>query len=137
MNRDWMADQLEFADISSTYRTVVTGLLNVLERWELNNDEAAEVMELTLKLVNGVAIYEFPNEGVWAPAMRGFLSVGDTVRVKADAYKSDASVLHNGRPGTIVAIRYGDIIVRYTDGLEPNPDLGVRHFPDALEKRIG
>ena len=43
--------------------------------------------------------------------------------------------IHNGRRGKIVSIRYGDIIVKTTDGKEPMME-GFHYTPQQLEKRV-
>jgi len=67
--------------------------------------------------------------------MPGYLTVGDEVRVKTNAYSGELGVLHNGRRCRIVGIRYGDIIVNTIDDIEPRLS-GTRHSPYALEKRV-
>jgi hypothetical protein len=61
--------------------------------------------------------------------------VGDIVRVRNDAYTGKLAPIHNGRPGVIVAIRSGDIIVNLTDMEEPEIS-GAHYSPEVLEKRV-
>jgi hypothetical protein len=69
------------------------------------------------------------------PAQAGFLVVADEVRVKWNAFDGDKGKIHNGRRGKIVSIRYGDIIVKTTDGKEPVLE-GFHYTPQQLEKRV-
>lgn len=61
------------------------------------------------------------------------MSVGDVVRVKDDAYKTDIGVVHNGRICEILEIHYGDVIVRSIDDRAPVL-LRTHHSPDVLQK---
>jgi hypothetical protein len=72
---------------------------------------------------------------VWVTAQPGQLKVADIVRVKSDAFSGELGALHNGRRGTIIAIRYGDIIVNSNDDKNPKID-GAHYSPYHLEKRI-
>ena len=44
-------------------------------------------------------------------------------------------MLHNGRRGVVVGVRYGDVIVKMTDGKEPALE-GAHYPPQKLEKLI-
>ena len=61
--------------------------------------------------------------------------VADEVRVKWNAFDGEMGKLHNGRRGKVVSIRYGDIIVKTTDGKEPVLE-GFHYTPQQLEKRV-
>jgi hypothetical protein len=43
--------------------------------------------------------------------------------------------IHNGRRGSVVGVRYGDVIFNDTDGKNP-PLKGVHYSPYKLEKRL-
>jgi hypothetical protein len=65
----------------------------------------------------------------------GFIKVSEVVRVKADAFDGELGALHNGRKGVVVGVRYGDVIIKSTDGKEPI--LEGAHYPPAkLEKLV-
>jgi hypothetical protein len=72
---------------------------------------------------------------MWIPLQPGQVTVADVVRVKADAFSDKLGPIHNGRKGTVVAVRYGDIIVNSTDGKTPELK-GVHYSPYKLEKRV-
>jgi hypothetical protein len=78
---------------------------------------------------------EVASNEVWIPALPGQLVVGDEVRVLANAFSDSVGVSHNGRRGRVVAIRYGDVIFKSTDGKEPVLE-GTHYSPYKLEKRI-
>ena len=64
-----------------------------------------------------------------------YVLVGDEVRVKSNAYDGDTGVMHNGRRGKVVAVRYGDIIFKSNDNKEPVLD-GTHYTPYQLQKRV-
>ena len=52
-----------------------------------------------------------------------------------DAYEGDLGRVHNGRRGKVVAVRYGDVIFKSTDGKSPVLD-GAHYTPYKLEKLV-
>lgn len=119
-----------------TTRLLVVRLLEMYWRSGLEDPELERAVSLFLALARGHALPTARQaEHRWAQARPGQLVVRDYVRVRMDAYQGGLGKAHNGRSGPIVAIRHGDIIVRYDDG-GPVPAMGVRHSPHVLEKRI-
>lgn len=116
-----------------------TALLALLETWnaqKLSDNQLKETIEYFSKLAAGENIYEDKTvDEVWVPAMPGQLTVGDEVRVLSNAFSDKAGVTHNGRRGKIIAIRYGDVIFKSTDGKTPDLE-GVHYSPYKLEKRV-
>jgi hypothetical protein len=55
--------------------------------------------------------------------------------VRADAFEGQLGTLHNGRRGVVVGVRYGDVIIKTTDGKTPVLE-GAHYPPDKLEKLI-
>lgn len=138
--RAWAIQQLGEAEASEQEASLV---LRLLEEWwddEFKPDLAGDVWKALgyfEQLARGKAL-EPPEQAQfeWLQAQPGQLVVRDWVRVKADGYDGKAGQYHNGRAGVIVAIRSGDIHVRYEDG-GPVPAMGAcRHSPHKLEKRI-
>ena len=111
----------------------------MLETWnaqKLSDNQLKETKEYFSKLAAGENIYEDKTvDEVWVPAMPGQLTVGDEVRVLSNAFSDKAGVTHNGRRGKIIAIRYGDVIFKSTDGKTPDLE-GVHYSPYKLEKRV-
>ena len=67
----------------------------------------------------------------WIPALPRSLHPGDKVRVRHDAYpQGSPGYAHNGREGTVMAIRRG-IIVGYT-----GTSTGIRHEIERLERQV-
>jgi len=115
-------------------------VISLLKTWgELsfpNEVQQDKALKLFSSLAKAEAIVE-ETEGVWKPVQVGFmLQVGDTVRVRKDAFSGNAGRTHNGRIGRVLAKRSGDIIVRSTDGQLPFLD-GAHYPPSALEVKVG
>lgn len=135
--RAWARDQMGKANTPEQHRVFIEQLLSVYWSKALTGQASEIVLSTFTDLAQGHALVAEPVEdtSVWVQAKPGFLTVGDTVRVKSDAYSGDAGLAHNGRPAVITAIRSGDIHVRYTDD-KPSITGFIRHSPYKLEKRI-
>jgi len=134
--RKWAHSQMEEAKVAQPIETAV---LRLLEVWWTQN-HTNESRTLTLDTFNRLArgwtlVLADPVEERWVQAKPGMIVRSNIVRVKSDAYQGDAGEVHNGRRGRVVAIRYGDIIVKYEDGKHPAFE-GVHHSPHVLEKLI-
>jgi hypothetical protein len=134
---DWINNQLDRARIQPTARDLITDLLDFWEGVEVSDDVAANALDVFRELAQGHSLLPTNDNGeeTWVAVQRGTVVVGNEVRVKHDAFTGQAGTLHNGRRGKVVGIRYGDIIVRSTDGVEPFLD-GTHYAPDKLERRI-
>jgi hypothetical protein len=135
--RRWARDQLEVAEATEGETRLV---MRMLEQWWEDglsgSDDVWRALGMFETLARGKALEPPRQAGFdWTQAQPGRLVVRDYVRVRLDAYEGATGKQHNGRSGPIVAIRHGDIIVRYDDG-GPVPAMGVRHSPHVLEKRI-
>jgi hypothetical protein len=67
--------------------------------------------------------------------MRGQFKVGDTVRIRRDAFTGEEGKRRNGRQGRIVAVRSGRVAFRSTDNVEPLIDGDV-FLPEVMEKLV-
>ena len=138
VNYEWIKEQLQGAKVK-----VGSGkaILKLLETWEeipkLSDNMKKEVLEVFPQLAQGFSIVEEENENdyAWIPLQPGQITVGDVVRVKADAFEDKLGPIHNGRRGTVAAVRYGDVIFNDTDGKTPELK-GVHYSPYKLEKRV-
>lgn len=138
LNDDWIKEQLEAAKVK-----VGSGkaLLKLLETWKelptLSPAIISEVLEVFPKLVLGqpLLVEESDEDYYWIDVQPGNIKIGDVVRVKNDAFTEKLGTIHNGRKGTVVGVRYGDVIVNDTDGKTP-PLKGVHYSPYKLEKRL-
>lgn len=135
MNMDWAKRQLEQEKVSPETGIAVVKLLEFWSTLEHSDQADERVLEVFSKLAQSVALVNENKSEIWEPARPGFLKVGDEVRVKADAFEGDLGQIHNGRRGRIVGVRYGDIIIKTTDGKEPVLD-GSHYAPYKLDKLI-
>jgi hypothetical protein len=136
INFSWVTQQLEGSKVKLNVGNSLVALLKTWETQDLTPEQAKQVLDYFTKLALGTNIYDdSPKEELWVPAEPGQLVLGDEVRVLKDAFTDKVGVLHNGRRGKIVGIRYGDIIFKSTDNKTPVLD-GVHYSPYKLEKRI-
>lgn len=137
VNFEWVREQLQEAKVKVGSGNMV---LKLLEAWatdpKLSPNLAKEAIQVFSKLAlsRPLTEHEDVNE-VWVLAQPGQLTVGDEVRVLSNAFEDSTGVMHNGRRGKIVALRYGDVIFKSTDGKTPLLD-GVHYSPYKLEKRV-
>lgn len=134
VNTNWVKDQFAKAKVRVG---VGMAVLKMLECWEdinLKGKDAQEVLEILSKVALGHALVP-ETRGQWVQAQAGFMKVGETVRVRHDAFDGELGMIHNGREGIVVALRSGDVIFKSNDGQEPVLD-GAHYRPDKLEKLI-
>lgn len=135
IDREWVRAQMQGARVKVGTGTMILKLMDTWELTKLSPQAEKEVVEFFCKLVLGHSITPEPAGETWVDARPGALIVGDVVRIKSDAFDGVLGPIHNGRRGVIVAVRYGDIVVRSTDGLTPLLD-GTSYRPDVLQKRV-
>ncbi len=132
---DWAKEQLTEA---KSKRGVGDAALELLKAWEemsVDDEFVEEALETFKTLAQGHSLLAPYADEIWVEAVPGQLKVADKVRVKSNAFTGETGRTHNGRSGVVVAIRYGDIIVRMTDGKQPSLD-GAHYSPFHLDKRI-
>jgi hypothetical protein len=138
VNFEWIKQQLEEAKAKVGSGNAAMALL---EAWakipNLSESMSKEAVALFSKLALNEALStpQVDKNEVWVQARAGQLVVGDEVRVATNAFKDATGAIHNGRRGKIIAIRYGDVIFKATDGKQPDLE-GVHYSPDRLEKRV-
>jgi len=135
VNWEWVRDQLEAAKVRKGSGNAIIKLLETWEKLKLTDNMSEETLKVFLGIAKGEAFVQESPDEKWIPAQPGQLTVGDEVRVLADAFDGKLAAVHNGRRGRIVAIRYGDVILKTTDNKEPALD-GAHYSPYKLEKRI-
>lgn len=136
VNYEWVRQQLEEAKVKVGSGNAVLKLLEVWEQQsKLSDNLAKEAIAVFSKLALGIniAVDKEAVDEVWVPVQPGQIKVGDIVRVLSDAFSDKTGVMHNGRRGKIVAVRYGDVIFKSTDGKTPELN-GVHYSPYKLEK---
>jgi hypothetical protein len=139
VNYEWVKQQLQEAKVKVGSGNAV---MKLLETWEtmdkLSPGLAKEAAEVFSKLAINKPINEPKDEDpsiIWAPVQPGQIKVGDDVRVLSDAFSDSTGVLHNGRRGRVIAVRYGDVIINSTDNKSPELK-GVHYSPYKLEKKV-
>lgn len=136
VDKEWASAQLASIKAKKAVGASVMALLDAWKELKHNEKDSSVVVELFGKLAMTNAILPHSEEpAVWVEARPGHILVGDTVRVKHDAYPDKLGTMHNGRVGRVVAVRYGDVIFRSTDDKLPFLD-GTHHSPYKLEKKI-
>lgn len=135
MDIKWVKEQLQAARVRKPVGNATLKLLEVFEELELEQEHHEKTIEMFSKLAMGHAHVKENKKETWVDLRPGQITVGDVVRVKADAYSGDGGKIHNGRRGKVVAVRYGDVIFKSTDGRSPNLD-GAHYPPQSLEKLV-
>jgi hypothetical protein len=135
LDMDWAKSQLEQARVSPEAGISIVKLLEFWSTLDHSNQADEKILELFSKLAQSNALIDNSGNEIWEDARPGFLRVGDEVRVKFNAFENELGQIHNGRRGRIVGVRYGDIIIKTSDGKEPVLD-GSHYSPHNLEKLV-
>jgi hypothetical protein len=135
MDIKWVKEQLQAAKVRKPVGNATLKLLETFEELELDEEHHEKTVEMFSKLALGHVFLRTDKKETWVDLRPGAISVGDVVRVKADAYSGDGGKIHNGRRGKVVAVRYGDVIFRSTDDKTPVLD-GAHYPPQSLEKLV-
>lgn len=130
---EWVRSQMQEAKVRIGAGKTVLKLLEAWEQSPISGKAAQEAIEIFSSLALTKSIIASSEDEVWVEARPGSLAIGETVKVKHDAYENEVGVMHNGRRGKITAIRYGDIVIRTTDDKTPFID-GAHHSPHKLLK---
>lgn len=132
---DWVKSQLQAAKVRKPVGDATMKLIELIETFDLTPEFREKTIEMFSVLAKGhIVIQEKKNE-TWVPVQAGFIKVTDNVRVKADAFDGELGTIHNGRRGVVVGVRYGDVIIKSTDGKTPVLD-GAHYPPTKLEKLV-
>lgn len=133
---NWVKEQLTQA---RTKKVIGDSVLSLLEHVDtlpkMSEQDYVKVVELFSDLAVGHSLVKENKNEVWIPVTPGQIKVADEVRVRADAFTGKAGTVHNGRRGRVVGVRYGDVIVKSTDGKQPMLD-GAHYPPQHLEKLV-
>lgn len=130
----WVSRQLDKTD--PLVGSNVTGLLREFKEYcsDLTDDQKRDVLDKFHKLALGHVLIEATPGERWGPVVPGEYRIGDTVRVKGDAYSEQLGTLHNGRRGRVTAAHGPSCAVLY-DG-EKNTELQYNHKLDVLERLV-
>lgn len=134
---NWVKQQIQAARVK---KPVGNAILSMIETFhekfsELSDEDTKRFTEVFSEIVQGHAILKEKKNEVWVPLTPGNITVGDVVRVRADAFKGELGQIHNGRVGAVVAVRYGDVIFKSKDDKKPVLD-GAHYSPHDLEKLV-
>lgn len=135
IDMNWAKSQLEQEKVTPETGIAVIKLLEFWTTLEHSEQANVKVLDVFSRLAQSIALIDDNKNEIWESARPGFLKVGDEVRVKADAFEGELGQMHNGRRGRIVGVRYGDIIIKTTDGKEPILD-GSHYSPFNLDKLV-
>jgi phosphoribosyl-ATP pyrophosphohydrolase len=135
VDMEWIKNQLQNAKVKKMVGDSVIKLLQTWEEVKITEKLEQEAIEVFYKLANNQALVKESKEEVWTSVIPGQVKVADEVRVKLDAFTGELGRLHNGRRGKVVAVRYGDVIIKSTDGKEPLLD-GAHYSPYKLDKLV-
>jgi hypothetical protein len=136
LDMNWVKSQLQAAKVRKAVGDATMQLVELFDSIEnLTPEFRKQTVDMFSKLALGhIIIKENKNES-WIPVQPGFIKVTDVVRVKADAFDGELGMVHNGRRGVVVGVRYGDVIIKSTDNLQPILD-GAHYPPQKLEKLV-
>jgi len=136
LDMDWVKSQLQAAKVRKPVGDATMKLVELFDSFDnLTPEFKAKTIEMFSSLALGhVVIKENKNE-TWTQVRAGDIKVSDEVRIKSDAFDGELGMIHNGRRGVVVGVRYGDVIIRTTDGREPSLD-GSHYPPQKLEKLV-
>jgi hypothetical protein len=134
---DWVKQQIQAAKVKKPVGNAILSMVNAFQESfsGLSPEETERFVEVFSKIVQGHAIAKENKDEVWIPLSPGNITVGDVVRVKSDAFSGDLGQIHNGRVGSVVAVRYGDVIFKSRDEKKPVLD-GAHYSPHDLEKLV-
>jgi hypothetical protein len=135
LDMNWVKTQLQAAKVRKPVGDATIALIELFDSFTLTDEQRAKAMEMFSQLGLGHAYVKTNKNELWMPARPGDIKTADEVRVRADAYEGETGTLHNGRRGVVVGVRYGDVIIRSTDGKTPALD-GAHYPPQMLEKLV-
>ena len=134
----WVSRELAGArvneDVSEASVMVLRELGVQQDKLKLTDDEVRTVLDCVHKLALGHSIAVPVADEKWGPVLPGAYSIGDTVRVRRDAYEGDRGVRNNGKRGRVTAARDGLVLVVYDDAF--SSDIQYRHAPEKLERLL-
>jgi hypothetical protein len=131
----WVKTQLQAAKVRKPVGDATIALIELFDSFTLTDEQRAKSMEMFSLLGLGHAYVKTNKNELWMPVRPGDIKTADEVRVRADAYEGETGTVHNGRRGVVVGVRYGDVIIRSTDGKSPALE-GAHYPPQMLEKLV-
>lgn len=138
MNPKWgfVSKQLESVESPPDISYAVVTILRTIEEEceDMRDDDKRLVMQYVQKLALGHSLTKDSPDEKWGPVIPGEYNVGDTVRVKSDAYAAHFGIRHNGKRGRVTAVHQGKTVVLYDDAR--NSEESYYHDPSKLERLL-
>jgi hypothetical protein len=134
LDMNWVKAQLQAAKVRKPVGDATIALIELFDSFTLTDEQRAKSMEMFSLLGLGHAYVKTNKNELWMPVRPGDIKTADEVRVRADAYEGETGTVHNGRRGVVVGVRYGDVIIRSTDG--KNPALEGAHYPPQMLEKL-
>ena len=132
---DWVDAQLEKSKTPQPLATSVKRLLETLETMNLATDDSLrEIIDKFQKLALGHTIAAPEKPGKWEPVVPGDYRIGDTVRVRPDAYEGTKGTIHNDRRGRVTGA-HGYLATVVYEG-ETNSENQFMHKLEKLERLV-
>jgi hypothetical protein len=135
LDMNWVKSQLQAAKVRKPVGDATIKLIELFDSFEMTKEYKDKTIEMFSVLAKGHVVIKEKKDENWIPVQAGDIKVTETVRVKADAFDGQLGTIHNGRRGVVVGVRYGDVIIKSTDGKEPLLD-GAHYPPQKLEKLV-
>lgn len=135
LDMNWVKSQLQAAKVRKPVGDATMKLIELFDSFDITKEYREKTIEMFSVLAKGHVVVKEKKDEKWVPVQAGDIKVTETVRVKADAFDGNLGTIHNGRRGVVVGVRYGDVIIKSTDGKEPILD-GAHYPPNKLEKLV-
>ena len=135
LDMEWIKEQLAAARVRKPVGNATMKMIEFFDSMELEDEHREKAVEMFSLLAKGHSYVKEDKKETWTAVRPGDIKVTDQVRVKFDAYDGELGAYHNGRRGVVVGVRYGDVIIKTTDGKEPVLD-GAHYSPYSLEKLV-
>jgi hypothetical protein len=135
LDMNWVKSQLQAAKVRKPVGDATMKLVELFDSLGLTSEFKKKTIEMFSSLALGHAVIKENKNETWVQVRPGNIKVAEEVRVRADAFEGQLGTLHNGRRGVVVGVRYGDVIIKTTDGKTPVLE-GAHYPPDKLEKLI-
>lgn len=119
LDMNWVKSQLQAARVRKPVGDATMKLIELFDSFDITKEYREKTIEMFSILAKGHVVVKIKKDEKWVPVQAGDIKVAETVRVKADAFDGNLGTIHNGRRGVVVGVRYGDVIIKTTDGKEP------------------
>jgi hypothetical protein len=135
LDMEWVKSQIQAARVRKSVGDAVMSIVEAVDALNISYEQKQQALEIAARVALGHAVVEEGKEEIWTPVRPGSIRISEQVRVKFDAFQGNLGTIHNGRRGVVVAVRYGDVIIKSNDGKKPDLD-GTHYPPHALEKLV-